>query len=197
MKYSEGENSGIRTDDESLVEDAMRLLPKVGPALYGTVANVAHWHHLTPAQMKVILQVGLHGQMTMSEIACSLAVSMPATSEVVDRLVEAGHLIRASDPTDRRRVLIAPTPATVQISEEVNELRRAQVRYALNQLTPEERPAFARVLEALLQGLTSIEGVNPGPCPDDAALRGDQPARVPRAPVMPVGAFAVNEDRKG
>jgi DNA-binding MarR family transcriptional regulator len=196
MKYSEVENSGIRTDEESLVEDAMRLLPKVGPALYGTVANVAHWHHLTPAQLKVILQVGLHGQMTMGEIACSLTVSMPATSEVVDRLVEAGHLVRASDPTDRRRVLIAPTPATVQISEEVNELRRAQVRYALNQLTPEDRPAFVRVLEALLQGLTSIEGVTPAPCPSDATFAGEQPARIPRAPAKPIRAFPVSGDRK-
>jgi DNA-binding MarR family transcriptional regulator len=195
MNYLEPENYGIRIDEDELVEAAVRLLPLMAPALYGTVAHLAQAHHLTPAQMKVILQVGLHGQMTMGEIACSLSVSMPATSEVVDRLVEAGHLVRASDPADRRRVLIAPTPATMLISEAVNDLRRAQVRHALDQLSPEERPVFARVLEALLQGLTSIAGVDPVPCPADAAFTEAPPPRGTLAAAV-AGPSPANGDRQ-
>jgi DNA-binding MarR family transcriptional regulator len=92
---------------------------------------------------------------------------MPAASELVDRLVDAGHLVRASDPADRRRVLIAATPATEQISAHLRELREAQVRYALDQLEPEERPIFIKSLEALVAGLTHAQetAVNPFPSP--------------------------------
>jgi hypothetical protein len=51
-------------------------------------------------------------------------------------------------------VLIAATPASQQISVHLCELREAQVRYALDQLEPEERPTFIKSLEALVAGLT-------------------------------------------
>jgi DNA-binding MarR family transcriptional regulator len=98
--------------------------------------------------------------MTVGEIATALDCSMPAASELVDRLVDAGHLVRASDPTDRRRVLIAATPASQQISAHLCELREAQVRYALDQLEPEERPTFIKSLEALVTGLTHTQDVS-------------------------------------
>jgi DNA-binding MarR family transcriptional regulator len=105
--------------------------------------------------------------MTVGEIAAALTCSMPAASELVDRLVDAGHLVRASDPADRRRVLIAATPATERISTHLCELREAQVRYALDQLEPEERPIFIKSLEALVAGLTHAQEtpVNSFPAP--------------------------------
>ena len=86
---------------------------------------------------------------------------MPAASELVDRLVDAGHLLRASDPADRRRVLIAATPASQRIGAHLRELREAQVRYALDQLEPEERPTFIKSLEALVAGTYPRAGGSP------------------------------------
>lgn len=193
MNYSDSEYYGNRIDRGEDVERAVRLLPKLGPALFGTIAHLAQAHRMTPAQMKVLLQVGLHGRMTMGEIACGLAVSMPATSEVVDRLVESGHLVRASDPSDRRRVVIVPTPAGLRINEEVNALRRAQVRDALDRLAPEERPVFVRALDALLQGLTSTGDIEATPCPADAA-EGTSPAA---SAARPMATVSVNGDHSG
>ena len=113
MNYSDNEHYGVRTDDdEALIDEAVRLLPTLGRSLYCAIADLAQTHHLTPAQMKVLLVVGAKGQMTIGEIASALAVSMPAASEIVDRLVNGDHLLRASDRADRRRVLIAATPAS-------------------------------------------------------------------------------------
>ena len=89
MNYSDSEHYGVRTDDdEALIDEAVRLLPTLGRSLYCAIADLAQAHHLTPAQMKVLLTVGAKGQMTIGEIAAALAVSMPAASEIVDRLVE-------------------------------------------------------------------------------------------------------------
>lgn len=157
MNYSAMEHYGVRTEQDVLVEEVVALLPQLGPALFGAISRVAHEHGLTLAQTKAVLQVATHGRMPVGEIACRLNVSMPAASEVVDRLVEAGHLVRASDPADRRRVLIEATPATLRIAAELNDIRRGQVRRALEAMPPEERPVLARSLHALLSGLSSEE----------------------------------------
>jgi DNA-binding MarR family transcriptional regulator len=154
MNYSGAEISNNRTDRERLVEAGMDLLPVIAKALFSAISDLGNDFGLTPAQVKVLLQLGTRQQMTVGEIATALSCSMPSASELVDRLVDAGHLVRASDPTDRRRVLIAPTPASRQISVHLRELREAQVRYALDQLEPEERPIFIKSLEALVAGLT-------------------------------------------
>jgi len=157
MNYSEPELSNNRTDDEPLVEAGVHLLPLIAKALFSAISDLGNDFGLTPAQVKVLLQLGARRQMTVGEIAAALSCSMPAASELVDRLVDAGHLVRASDPADRRRVLIAPTPAAQRISAHLRELREAQVRYALNQLEPEERPTFIKSLEALITGLTHTQ----------------------------------------
>src|SRR5215204_2501152 len=157
MNYSDTELSATRTDEEALVEAGVQLLPVIAKALFSAISGLGNAHGLTPAQVKVLLQLGTRRQMTVGEIATALSCSMPAASELVDRLVHAGHLLRASDPADRRRVLIAPTPASQRISAHLRELREAQVRYALDQLEPEERSTFIRSLEALVSGLTHTQ----------------------------------------
>ncbi|MCC2627522.1 MAG: transcriptional regulator, MarR family [Thermomicrobiales bacterium] len=157
MNYSGPEISNNRTDPERFVEAGLQLLPVIAKALFSAISDLGNDFGLTPAQVKVLLQLGTRQQMTVGEIATALSCSMPSASELVDRLVDAGHLVRASDPADRRRVLIAPTPASRQISAHLRELREAQVRYALDQLEPEERPIFIKSLEALVAGLTHTQ----------------------------------------
>lgn len=157
MNYSGSKISGSRTDNEALVDAGMQLLPVIARALFSAISDLGNAFGLTPAQVKVLLQLGTRQQMTVGEIAAALSCSMPAASELVDRLVDAGHLLRSSDPADRRRVLIAATPASQQISADLCELREAQVRHALNQLAPEERPIFIKSLQALVAGLTHAQ----------------------------------------
>lgn len=171
MNYSEAEISNNRTDEESLVQAGMQLLPVIAKALFSAISDLGNDFGLTPAQVKVLLQLGTHRQMTVGEIAAALSCSMPAASELVDRLVDAGHLLRASDPADRRRVLVAPTPASQRISAQLHELREAQVRCALDQLEPDERPTFIKSLEALVTGLTHTQKV-PVKCLTSPSLPG-------------------------
>ena len=165
MNYSDGEMFGSRSDEEMLVEAAVQLLPGLGKALYSAFSDIGTAHGLTPAQVKVQLQLGTRGQMTIGEIATGLACSMPAASELVDRLVDAGHLVRTTDPSDRRRVLIDATPTSAHIAAELHELRQAQMRRALDRLAPEERPVFVKSLRALVAALTDGMGAADPLCP--------------------------------
>jgi DNA-binding MarR family transcriptional regulator len=197
MNYSDVELSAQPVEDEVLIDASVQLLPVIAKALFSSISGLGNAFGLTPAQVKVLLQLGTRRQMTVGEIAAALDCSMPSASELVDRLVDGGHLLRASDPTDRRRVLIAATPATQQISAHLRQLREAQVRYALDQLEPEERPIFVKSLQALVAGLAhtqkspSLAGCPgaPAACVDPSAANPDSPAA--SAPAADVSASRV------
>ena len=153
MNYSGPELSLNLDANEALIDAGLELLPLIGASLFAGVSHLGQSYQLTTAQVKVLLLLRAKEHMTVGEIASSLSVSMPAASELVDRLVEAGHLERYGDPLDRRRVLVAATPNARRIGEELRDLRRAQLRRALEQLEPEEGPVFVRALQALVIGL--------------------------------------------
>jgi DNA-binding MarR family transcriptional regulator len=163
MNYSGNEHSD-HLDDAVLIEAGLELLPLLGKSLFAAISQLGHTYRLTTSQVKLLLHLGTRSQMTIGEIAAALGVSMPAASELVDRLVDAGHLVRAADPADRRKVIIAATPTAERIGAELCQLRRAQLRAALDQLEPADRPLFIRSLQALVAGLHHGMADMP-PCP--------------------------------
>ena len=48
----------------------------------------------------------LAGPMTSGELAARLSLSTGATTRLIDRLIEGGYVLRATDDSDRRRVLV-------------------------------------------------------------------------------------------
>ncbi len=60
-----------------------------------------------------------NGPMTAGQLATASALSTGAVTAVVDRLERAGYARRVSDPADRRRVVVEPTPAARERSWEL------------------------------------------------------------------------------
>lgn len=55
---------------------------------------------------------------TAGELAVKLGLGPPATTALVDRLENAGHVRRARDPHDRRKVTIAMQPPALRLARE-------------------------------------------------------------------------------
>ena len=153
MNDSDAEASEPQGDFDRLVEQCVVLLPVLARAMHCAVTELSQELGATPAQVKVLLQISRHDQMSVGEIAEALYVSMPAASEIVDRLVETGHVERAVDPADRRRVIVSATTESHHAIDRLVELRRSQARKALLRLSPEERPVAVRTLRALIAEL--------------------------------------------
>jgi DNA-binding MarR family transcriptional regulator len=151
MNYSAAEQ--IESETDVLVEQALPLLPQVGKLLYAAVARHPDADGLTLGQIKLTMFLWHGGRRAMGEIADGLGVSMSAASELVDRLVETGMVERATDPADRRKVLVGLTSRAEAFGGRMRAIRRAQLRAALERLAPEERPVFVRSLEALVAAL--------------------------------------------
>jgi len=116
------------------------------------------------AQIRLLNVVAAIPGISVGELARRLHASLPATSQAVDRLVDAGHLERVADPADRRRAVLSLTPLGVEVSDASAGLMQP-VRRWLEQLAPEELTAATRVFEALLR-IAEAELV-----PDEGALQ--------------------------
>lgn len=90
--------------------------------------------NLTLAQLKAVYLVAVTGPIRMSALAVQLGTAISTTSEVVDRLVNAGLLARDTDPGDRRQVLVGATPKALQQLEEMSELGRDRMRALLSRI---------------------------------------------------------------
>ena len=81
-----------------------------------------------------------------TEIARRLGVTTAAATVIVDRLTAVGHVHREPHPTDRRAVVVVPTPASVtQAMERIRPLIQG-VDAALDDFSTEEQAAITEYL---------------------------------------------------
>jgi DNA-binding MarR family transcriptional regulator len=102
---------------------------------------------ITMAQAKVLYVVLAAGRLRMSELAARLGIGSSSASELADRLVEMGLLVRSQAPDDRRQVVVSATPAAEALLERFRELNQRQLRELLDQLGADELEVIERSLE--------------------------------------------------
>lgn len=119
------------------------------------LSTVQEWIDLdlSGAQVKLLFVLGAEGPTTIGKLAEKLSVSAPTASQLVEKLVQLGHVTRTADPHDRRQVHAEVTP---QGRERMQRLRSGNLddlsRY-LDRLNDDE-------LEALLVGLRALARVS-------------------------------------
>ncbi|MGH3096624.1 MAG: MarR family winged helix-turn-helix transcriptional regulator [Streptosporangiales bacterium] len=87
------------------------------------------------------------GPLTAGELAARTRISTGATTRMIDRLEAAGYVHRASDPGDRRRVIVKIDPERTRHAEAVFE----PVRQRLLALAPEFSDADVEVVVRYLR----------------------------------------------
>jgi DNA-binding MarR family transcriptional regulator len=82
---------------------------------------------ITMAQAKLLYVLTAAGELTMSETAHRLGISISTASGAVDHLVGLGLLARSDDPNNRRQVRVSVTDAGAAILEQMRELSTRQI----------------------------------------------------------------------
>jgi DNA-binding MarR family transcriptional regulator len=90
--------------------------------------------NLTLAQLRALYLVTASGPMSMSHVAERLGTAPSTATGVVDALVQLGLLERTEDPSDRRQVVVGPTPAAHERLEDFSELSRRRLRELLSHI---------------------------------------------------------------
>lgn len=101
------------------------------------------------SQQAVLAWLDERGPLTPGALAGLEHVRQQSMTPVVDAAVRRGWVVRAADPGDRRRVVVALTEAGRAALERGRELRQAWFVDAIAALTPEEQSTVAHAVDLL------------------------------------------------
>ncbi len=97
------------------------------------------------------------GPIRMGELGCSVLLSQPGLSRLVDRLVRRGLVERGPDPADGRSVLIRLSEAGRVVQKQVGRRHARHVAEAMSVLNAEEQ----RLLRSLATRLAATAAGQP------------------------------------
>ena len=106
------------------------------------------------------------GPMTSGELATATGLTTGATTRLIDRLEQAGHVRRVSDPADRRKVRVEPTGRPTALDDTVDPARRL-VGEIISGYPEEQRAVlfdyFARAAQAYEEATATIRSTAASP----------------------------------
>lgn len=129
-----------------------RLIALVNRKSAGESTSFMHASGLTMPQIVVLFALR-RAEASISELAQRLRMSLPATSQLVDRLVEAGLIDRTEDAADRRVRRISILPAGLRYLEQFGEMRSREIEDALRSLSADTRALLAAALTRVVAEL--------------------------------------------
>jgi len=112
---------------------------------------------LSLPQFSVMMQLLHRGAFGMSEISERFEVTPAAASQLVDKLVQNGFVVREEDPHDRRAKLLNLTDKGRDIIQQGMKERYLWVDHLAEKLTDEELVQVSEALDIMTRALESLE----------------------------------------
>ncbi|GAP52510.1 MarR family winged helix-turn-helix transcriptional regulator [Streptomyces azureus] len=106
---------------------------------------------LRGAEVELLRLVMARPGIGISDTAKDLGLAANSVSTLVNQLVQAGYLVRETDPADRRAARLLPTPAAGTRLREWRRRRADLVRRHVSRLDETDRQALHAAIPALRQ----------------------------------------------
>lgn len=125
--------------------------------------------NLTGPQAALLLRTCAAPGATPTQLASTLGIDNAGTTRLLDRLEGKGLIARHTSPTDRRVVIIEPTPDGKALAPHLLPIVRGVTVQLLEGLAPEELPALHTLLLRLLENVESHAELDDGTadCPPE------------------------------
>jgi len=112
---------------------------------------------LSMPQFSVMMQLHHKGACGMSEISERFEVTPAAASQLVDKLVQGGFIIREEDPHDRRAKLLNLTDKGRELIQQGIEERYRWMDMLSDRLTEAERIQISEALDIMTRVAADLE----------------------------------------
>jgi DNA-binding MarR family transcriptional regulator len=126
----------------------LSLLPAVMRNIFGVNDDLAA--ELPLAQLRVC-SILLEGPHSMSRLSREMGVTLPAMTQIADRLERARLVTRVSEGTDRRVRCLQLTPTGEHLMHRRDDERLQSAESVLRHLSPIERAEMLKCLDTLLR----------------------------------------------
>lgn len=137
--------------DQSLrVLNALRRWQTASRALAETSKRYMKLNESDMRAIRMIIRASEQNQIvTPKDVAREVGISSASTTKLVDRLVAGGHLVRSPHPHDRRTMCLEVTENTLRSARDTIGRQHARRFAAVAALSPDDREAVIRFLDAL------------------------------------------------
>lgn len=133
-----------------------RLYPQLVTGM-GRMRTLVHEGiDLTSNQYKTLLAVAGYGACSLGDLARSLEVAMSSASQMVDRLVASGLLLREPAVDNRRQVVIRLSPQGITLIAELQQATLQGYQKVLAQLPEHEQEELVRAFETIAAILNKL-----------------------------------------
>ena len=112
---------------------------------------------LSMPQFSLMTQMYHRGACGMSGISEQFEITPAAASQMVDKLVQSGYIVREEDPTDRRAKTLNLTAKGRQLIDAGNEERYRWVEELAGRLNAEERAQVVEALDVMTRAMLDME----------------------------------------
>ena len=112
---------------------------------------------LSMPQFSMMMQMYHRGACGMSQVSERFEITPAAASQLVDKLVQSGFIMRREDPNDRRAKLLDLTDQGRALIEEGIEERYRWVEELSGKLTADERAQISGALDILTRLAQDLE----------------------------------------
>jgi DNA-binding MarR family transcriptional regulator len=112
---------------------------------------------LSMPQFSLMMQMYHRGACGMSGISERFEISPAAASQLVDKLVQSGFVMREEDPNDRRAKLLNLTASGRELIERGMQERWGWADDLAGKLTAEERAQIVEALELMRRTMQAME----------------------------------------
>jgi len=106
---------------------------------------------LSMPQMMALRQIHYRGDCNISGISDELGITSAASSQLLERLVQQGLVIRSEHPQDRRNKQLALSEKGQRLLQESMQARQRWVHTLLERLNDEERQKVHEALQILIK----------------------------------------------
>ena len=127
--------------------------------MHRSMRNFIHFSKekgLSMTQMSAMFRIR-HGVNGVSEIGDDLGVTSAAASQMLERLVQQGLIVRSEDPRDRRSKLLILTEKGQEVLCEGIQARQKWIEELAELLTDEEKAQALGVLNNLVEKTNQLE----------------------------------------
>jgi DNA-binding MarR family transcriptional regulator len=121
------------------------------------------WNHfakstgLSMPQISILMQLHHKGPCGMSEVSQRFDISAAAASQLVEKLVHAGYLDRAEDPSDRRAKLLTLSAKGEELIQRGTEERYHWLDDLTSKLSAVEQTKVVEALDILTKAAQTME----------------------------------------
>jgi len=120
---------------------------------------------MTLSQLTMLHIIGALAPITLTEVAAALGTKPPATSAMVDRLIQAGLVCSTPDPQDRRRVHLTIATTATPIIGDISLDTATRLQAVLNSMSTQNRRHLLDILRDTVRQCAEDPGYRPPAVP--------------------------------